>query len=105
MLSGVKRKIRVPAPELFAQVSGDQFAVETAIFNEDFIGLGAGYDDPRNVDSWYVRFQSLWIAHRPQLFGRQFDADAAQEVVVGMVSGKRKHKIVFQTDRARRRRH
>src|ERR1017187_7782288 len=101
MLSGVKRKIRVPSPELLAQVSGDQFAVESAILDEDFVGPGAGYDHARNVDSRDVRFQGLRVAHRAQLFGRQLDADAAQEVVVRMVSGKREHKIIFQAERAR----
>src|ERR1017187_10396603 len=97
MLSSVKWKIRIAAAELFAQIAGDQFAVEAAILNEDFVGLGAGDDDTRHIDSRHVRLQSLGIAYGAQLLGRQLDANAAQEVVVRMVSGEREDKIVFHS--------
>src|ERR1700731_3433660 len=101
-LSGVKRKIRVYAAKLLAEMSGDQFAVKAPIFNEDFTRLRSGDDHSRHVDSRNIRFQVLGIADGTKLVRRKFDAYAAEEIEVGMVPSEREHKIVFQTTRSRR---
>src|ERR1700688_408357 len=77
-------------------MSGDQFAVKAPILNEDFARLRSGDDHSGNVDSRNIRFQILGIANRAKLFGREFDAHAAEEIEVGMIPSEREHKIVFQ---------
>src|ERR1700675_1809334 len=99
-LSSVKRKIRVYAAELLAEVSGDQLAVETAIFNEDFACLRSGDDHSGNIDPRNIRFQALRIADGTKLVRGKFDAYAAEKIVVGMIPSEREHEIVFQTTRS-----
>ncbi len=81
-------------------MSGDQFAVETAIFYEDFARPRSGDDDAGHVDPGNVGHEAFRIAHGTKLFGRKFNADAAQEVVVWMVAGEGKHKIILEANRA-----
>jgi len=78
-LSGVKRKIRIAAAEPFADMAGDQPAVEASIFNEDFIRPRARNNHSSHVDSRNVRFQVLRIADGTKLFGGQLNAHAAQK--------------------------
>src|ERR1700676_4282211 len=101
-LSRVKRKIRVHAAKLLAEMSGDQLAVKTPILNEYLTGLRSGDDHSGNVDSRNIRFQVLRIADRTKLFRRKFDAHAAEEIEVGMIPSKREHKIVFQIKSSKR---
>src|SRR5437879_57364 len=95
-LSRVQRKIRIYAPKLLAEMSGDEFAVKAPILNEDFARLRSGDDHSGNVDSRNIRFQVLRIANRTKLLRRKFDPNAAEEIEVGMVPSEREHKIVFQ---------
>src|SRR6202051_5087513 len=78
----------------------NQLPVEAAVLDENFAGAGAGYDDSGDVDSGDVGFQGRGIADGAELFGGKFDADAAQEIVIGMVSGEPEDKIVGQANRA-----
>src|SRR3984893_18588166 len=104
-LSGVKRKIRVYAAKLLAEMSGDQSAVKAPILNEDFTRLRSGDDHSGNVDCRSIRFQVLRIADGTKLVRGKFDAHAAEEIVVGMLPSQREHKIVFQTTRSGRSSH
>src|ERR1700730_1573691 len=101
-LRGVKRKIRIYAAKLLAEMSGNQFAVKAPILNEDFARLRSGDDHSGNVDSRNIRFQVLRIANRTKLLRGKFDAHAAEKIEVGMVPSQREHKIVFQTQRSGR---
>src|SRR5450755_447038 len=99
MLGGVKRKIWVAAAEFFAQMCGNQFAVEAAVFDEDFVGLGTGYDHSGHVDSGDVRFQAVGSTDGTHLLGRKFDAYATQKIVIWMVASKGEDKVVVQAKR------
>ena len=46
-----------------------------------------------------VEFQCLGIADGTHLIGGQFDACAAQEIVIGMVAGEREDEIIFRRRR------
>src|SRR5438270_1923824 len=100
-LCGIQRKIGIPAAHLFAEMIRDQLAVEAAIFDEYFAGPRASDNHSRDVHSGDIRFQSLWVAHGTKLFVGKFDSHAPQKIVVGMVSGERENKIIFQAHRSR----
>src|SRR5581483_1055903 len=60
------------------------------------------HDDPGNVDSGHIALQGLRIALRAIVFLVQAYAHAAQEVIVGVVAGKGKYKIILDPDLARK---
>src|SRR5579862_4703204 len=103
MLGGVKRQVSIAAAHLLAQVVGDKLAVEAAILDKYLAGTRAGDDDAGNIHTRNIRFQALRIADGTKLFVRKLDADAAQKIVVGMVSGESKYEIILQSHGAFRR--
>src|SRR5208282_4384484 len=99
----VQREIRIAAAEFLAEMSGDQFTVKAAILDENFVRPSSRDDHSRGVDSRNIRLQGFRIAAGAELLRREFDPDAAQEVVIRMVAGECKYKIVLQSNRPGRR--
>jgi len=88
--------------QLSLQIRGNLLAVKASIFDEDFIGAGAGDDHACDIDSTNIAFQRYWIADRAMLLLRQLDAHAAQKIVVRMIADQREHEVVLQTQRSAR---
>ena len=72
---------------MFADVCNDLFAVETTIFNEDFIGVAAGNDHAGKINSRDIALACFRIAVWPGRSGIDFNADVTQEIKIGMISG------------------
>src|ERR1035441_934502 len=82
---GVRQNLQL---QLALQVFRDELAVEAAVFDEDFVGALAGYDDSTEVDAGDVGLKRRLIAHWAAIVGFvEFDAEAFDEVEVGMVAG------------------
>src|SRR5581483_11481885 len=84
------------AGQLFLQVRGDELPMKPPILNEDLICHRSGDDDPGHVDSRDITFQGRRIAYRPALLRRELDSQAAQEIIIGVIAGKCKNKVVVQ---------
>jgi hypothetical protein len=76
------------AGALAAGDGGDDLAaVEASILDEDFAGVNAADEDSGDVDAGDVGFESFEIDARLARFGVEFDADAFEELEVGMIAG------------------
>src|ERR1700678_2821586 len=83
-------------PQLAFQVVGDLPAVEAAVLDEDFVGPRAGNNHACYINAGHIALQRYWVANWPALLTRQFNAHAAQKVVVGMVANQGQDKIIVQ---------
>src|SRR5579864_8413829 len=72
--------------------------MKAPVLNKNFASPRACHNYTCYINSGYIALQRLRIAHRPAFFCGQFDSQALQEVVVGMVSRQRENEVVFQTD-------
>ena len=79
------------------QIGGDEFAVEAAVLDENFVGPRAGDDDPGQIDSRHIALQryrsTTGFRSGPSSSRRSF-----KELEVGMVAGQREHVVVLQRD-------
>ena len=81
--------------ELAHKVFGDEFAVEAAVLDEDFVGAAAGDDDSSEVDAGDVGFESCGIADWATVVGLvEADTELLQEAEVGVVAGEREDEVV-----------
>src|SRR5438067_1135585 len=105
-LSAYGRSLHVQAHvlQLSFQVFGDEFAVEAAVLDEDFVGALAGYDDASEVDAGNVGFERGRVAEWAARVGLvQCDAEALDELEVRVVAGEREDEVVANRERAGRR--
>ena len=72
--------------------------MEAAVFNEDLVGVPAGNYHAGEINSGNVALAGFRMAVGTGCSGIDFNADAAQEIEVGMVSGERVHVIVLNAD-------
>src|SRR5438270_11097400 len=77
--------------------------MKAAVFDKDFIGPRSGYDHSSDVNALHIAFERHGIADRTALLLREFDAHAAQKIVVRMVPDQRQDKIILQPDGSSRR--
>src|SRR3974390_1410442 len=92
----------VAAREFLTDVCGDQLAVEASILDENLVRLRARDNHPGHVDSGHVALQRLRIATRTELLRGQLDPDAAEKVVIRMVSRESEYVVVVDARRPRR---
>src|SRR3974390_3168278 len=80
--------------ELLAKVDGDQAPVEPAVLDENLAGAGPCHDDTCDVDARDIGLERFGVAEGTILFVAQLKADAAQEVVVGVIADEREDEVV-----------
>jgi len=69
--------------------------VEAAVFDEDFVGAFAGYDDAGEIDSGDVGFEGGGIADGATGVGFvETYAEGLDEAEVGVVAGEREDEMV-----------
>src|SRR4051794_17185586 len=69
----------------------DLFAVETAIFDEDFAGVIAAYDDAREINAWDVAFERLRIQRGLVGLRIELNAELAQERKIRVIAREREN--------------
>ena len=74
-------------------------AVESAVFDEDFIGIHPGDDDPRQINARHVAFEGFGIADGPHCLGIDLHTHAAQQVEIMVPDGAEVKKVKLLTAR------
>jgi len=69
--------------------------VEAAVFDEDFVGALACYDDACEVDAGHVGFEGCWIADWAAGVGVvEVDAKGFDEAKIGVVAGEGEDELI-----------
>src|ERR1035437_10349654 len=88
--------------QLALEVFSDEFAVEAAVLDEDFVGALAGDDDSAEVDSGDVGLERCGVAHGTAVVRVvELHAEALDEVEVGVVAGEGEDEVVGDGQAAR----
>ena len=84
---------------------GDQVAVKSAIFDENFVGVHAGHNDSGEINSRARAFQRVRVGTRALRVRLQRDSGSIQELQVRPVSYQREDEVVRDRDLAAGRRY
>src|SRR5882762_11048398 len=81
----------------------DLLAVESPIFDENFIGSRTRNDHPGHINPRHIALEGYGITNWTALVSRELDSRGSQEFIIGVVSRQGKHKIVLDCHFAFRR--